>query len=531
VAVESAGASNSPQYFNLTVIISETPSVSVLPGSLNLTAQAGATAPATQKVTLTASGPVTDNWSAVTDAAWLTVSPATGNLLAQTMDVTVSASVTGLAAGDYAANVTFNFPGTANTQVIVPVAFTVTAAPPPPPGGARTFKQDAVATLQAVSSRDRCVGKEINDAVLDIQKSLKASYWLDNRHLNPAQGDQVFKYEAKAAQELMELNKAPRFSPGVRDAARAALKNLIMADLQLAQTAYDEAVPQVTSRRGKLLLQTADEFIDRADYELHSKKVNYAQVINRYGEAWKYVQLALKAHDPPPPPPPAGDTARALKTNTMNALAALQVADRGVSNNLKAAVKYIGESLDPKLWIDADFLNPKYGNKVFDRERQAAHELMQVMDDRDAPAAIKTVAKLSAENLVAADKDLAGDAFNQAKRYAGDKKVDKELAQAAGYIVKARMEMGKRSPDYRDAIQYYNKAWESAQQAIKYGTGHDNDDRDCDWDRDWLKGHGWDRDRNGDRNGDRYWNRPNNNRGQGNDNNRGQGNNDNRDRR
>jgi hypothetical protein len=294
----------------------------------------------------------------------------------------------------------------------------------------------------------------------------------------------------------------------VSAAAKISLNDLVQADKVLARTAYDEALPLVTSQRGQLRLQTAFELMDRAAAELLSKKVNYAQVIDRYGKAWRYIQYALKAQDPPPPPPPAGDTARALKTTTMNALAAIQTGDKQVDKNLESAVKNIGESLNPKYWIDGDYLNPKKGNKVFDNERQAAHDLMQVMDDKDAPTAIKMIAKLSAENLVAADKALAGDAFKAAGRYAGDKKVDKELAQAAGYIVKARIEMGKAKPDYRDAIQDYNKAWENAQQAIKYGTGHDKDkgDDDHDCDREWLKSHGADRDRDKDRAGVKYWN-------------------------
>ena len=99
------------------------------PGSFSFTAQAGSN-PAAQILSVSNTGDIL-TWSASGNAAWLTVSPASGT---GSGAVTLSVATGTLAAGIYSGAVTLHATGA--TPVTVPVSFTVTAAPVPPAIGA-----------------------------------------------------------------------------------------------------------------------------------------------------------------------------------------------------------------------------------------------------------------------------------------------------------------------------------------------------------------------------------------------------------
>ena len=100
------------------------PAIGASPTSLSFTAQQGSGNPAVQTLSISNTGGGTLSWSASDNAAWLTVSPASGT---GNGSVAVSAALGTLAAGSYSATVTLSATGA--TPVTVPVAFTVTAAP------------------------------------------------------------------------------------------------------------------------------------------------------------------------------------------------------------------------------------------------------------------------------------------------------------------------------------------------------------------------------------------------------------------
>jgi hypothetical protein len=106
------------------------PSISVSPSSLSFSATAGGANPASQALNIANSGGGTLNWSVTSGAAWLSASPSAGTGNGAS---TISANITGLAAGTYNANLMVSDPGASNTPVSVPVTLTV-SAPPTCPG-------------------------------------------------------------------------------------------------------------------------------------------------------------------------------------------------------------------------------------------------------------------------------------------------------------------------------------------------------------------------------------------------------------
>jgi len=131
VILNATGASSVTVPVAFTVITAPVPpAIGESPASFSFTAQAGAN-PAAQTLTISNTGNGTLSWSASDNAAWLTLSPAsgTGN---GTVRLTVATAA--LTAGSYSGLITLTASGA--TPVAVPVALTVTTAPVPPAIGA-----------------------------------------------------------------------------------------------------------------------------------------------------------------------------------------------------------------------------------------------------------------------------------------------------------------------------------------------------------------------------------------------------------
>ncbi|HZO52661.1 MAG TPA: hypothetical protein VFB63_08090 [Bryobacteraceae bacterium] len=109
------------------------------PASLSFAYTIGGTAPPSQQLNLKSSSMVnyTLTTSTATGGQWLAVTPPNG---ATESNVTVSVSITGLAAGVYTGTVNVNAPTANNSPLQVPVTLTVTA---PPAGSLTTFQNGA----------------------------------------------------------------------------------------------------------------------------------------------------------------------------------------------------------------------------------------------------------------------------------------------------------------------------------------------------------------------------------------------------
>lgn len=104
------------------------PTIGVSPTSFSFSATAGGANPANQSLSITNTGGGTLNWTASDDAAWLSVSPASGTAPST---ATVSVDITGLATGTYNGTITISATGATNTPVTVPVTLTVNAPASP----------------------------------------------------------------------------------------------------------------------------------------------------------------------------------------------------------------------------------------------------------------------------------------------------------------------------------------------------------------------------------------------------------------
>ncbi|MEA2136290.1 MAG: hypothetical protein QOC68_4199 [Solirubrobacteraceae bacterium] len=127
VTVTAAGATGSPKDITVTLVVNPGPTLAVAPASLSFSAVAGGANPAAKTLTATNSGaggslPV----SASDDAAWLSVTPASG---ATPQDLSVAVDTAGLAAGTYTGKVTVTSAGAAGSPR--DVAVTLVVGPPP----------------------------------------------------------------------------------------------------------------------------------------------------------------------------------------------------------------------------------------------------------------------------------------------------------------------------------------------------------------------------------------------------------------
>ena len=104
------------------------PVLSTTPASLSFSATAGGASPAAKTITVSNTGGGSMDWTASETASWLSVSPASGT---NGGTVTVTPSITGLAAGTYTADVTVAAAGVAGSPKTIPV--TLTLDPPTPP--------------------------------------------------------------------------------------------------------------------------------------------------------------------------------------------------------------------------------------------------------------------------------------------------------------------------------------------------------------------------------------------------------------
>jgi hypothetical protein len=108
-------------------VVSVNPAIGASLTSLSFTAQQGGANPTAQTLTISNPGGGTLSWSATDNAAWLSLSPASGT---GTGAVTANVATGTLTAGSYSGTITLSATGTAS--VTIPVTLTVTAAPVPP---------------------------------------------------------------------------------------------------------------------------------------------------------------------------------------------------------------------------------------------------------------------------------------------------------------------------------------------------------------------------------------------------------------
>jgi hypothetical protein len=123
------------------------PALSVSPSTLSFSATQGGSSPVAKTLSVTNAGGGTMNWTASESASWLSVSPTSGT---NNATVTVTPSITGLAAGTYTTDVTVAAAGVAGSPKTIPV--TLTVDPPTPPALSVTPSSLSFSATQGGSS-------------------------------------------------------------------------------------------------------------------------------------------------------------------------------------------------------------------------------------------------------------------------------------------------------------------------------------------------------------------------------------------
>src|SRR5262249_1524221 len=104
------------------------PALSVTPTSLSFSGTAGGSSPAAKTLAVSNTGGGSMNWTAADNASWLSVSPASGT---NSGTITVTPSISGLAAGTYTTDVTVTAAGANGSPKTIPVTLTLDAPTPP----------------------------------------------------------------------------------------------------------------------------------------------------------------------------------------------------------------------------------------------------------------------------------------------------------------------------------------------------------------------------------------------------------------
>jgi tetratricopeptide (TPR) repeat protein len=119
---------------------------------------------------------------------------------------------------------------------------------------------------------------------------------------------------------------------------------------------------------------------------------------------------------------------------------------------LDEAIYKLQKSLDPALWVDDTHLDPKHGNKVFDREKDGVHKLEELLNGGTIPddSLLGFI-----RCFTSVDRQLAVTAIDEAAAH-GVK--PKKVAKAREELAKGDAESAQG--DYDHAIEHYKHAWE-----------------------------------------------------------------------
>ncbi len=159
---------------------------------------------------------------------------------------------------------------------------------------------------------------------------------------------------------------------------------------------------------------------------------------------------------------------RVMIEKAVSELEVIKVNDKKVKKTINSSIRYLRESLDANLWIDAIRLDPGKGEKVFDLNKKAVNELLKSIKQHKLSDAVKSSFEQIISALVEADEILARMAINKAKNtpVQNSKKENKinQLIQQAEESINNADGYSEDNPD--KAIEELGLAWKYAQKAI-----------------------------------------------------------------
>jgi hypothetical protein len=137
------------------------------------------------------------------------------------------------------------------------------------------------------------------------------------------------------------------------------------------------------------------------------------------------------------------------------------VTDRSDRKILDDIIEDLSEAVQSPYWVDASHLDPKKGDKVFDEDKQAVHELVRLM--REGHSAIPdALLQGFIDQLVKATRLLAETAIGDAVAAGGD---PGDIAKANADLAEGNQDASLGRPE--KAIDDYGAAWRRARGAVK----------------------------------------------------------------
>lgn len=147
--------------------------------------------------------------------------------------------------------------------------------------------------------------------------------------------------------------------------------------------------------------------------------------------------------------PCSGGTAQGYKQAALAELQSLGPIDKDTDKRIADAIAHLTRSLDPAAWIDADHLDAKKGDHVFDEERETVKKLDSI---KNPSAGLAAAIAGWIDDLVTADRLLAATAIAEGG-------AAKDVAKAGTELAKGDAERAAGKPD--QAIDRYRNAWKA----------------------------------------------------------------------
>jgi HYR domain-containing protein len=146
-----------------------------------------------------------------------------------------------------------------------------------PLGVKQNVLDQLVALLPTVTGENQT---KLSDAIEEITDSLKPALWIDETHLQPGKGGDVFEEEEDAVEKLGELQ-------GVAG-SQGFIDRIVKADRLLADVAINVAI---AAQGDPKAIAKAQEKLARGDSDIAAGK--FENGIERYREAWKWANKAV----------------------------------------------------------------------------------------------------------------------------------------------------------------------------------------------------------------------------------------------
>jgi hypothetical protein len=159
--------------------------------------------------------------------------------------------------------------------------------------GPRGVKQNVLNELIALrlTVTDRDDRERIDEAIEHLRESLGPPLWIDQTHLEPRHGEEVFDEEKDSVNELRELIRRNRSSiPGAL--LQGFVDRMVRVDRQLAVVAINEAIAAGGDRNK---IARAQEELARGNSDIAADR--FESGIEHYREAWERALEAMRRRE------------------------------------------------------------------------------------------------------------------------------------------------------------------------------------------------------------------------------------------